>query len=98
MSHTIQQIGGYLSSLWTMTIQNYTLGGEPVTAAEFLADNVKAVFFTPCTSNSLGSILIPVLVGSNIRLFQSSGGSISEIPTTAALNAILTAEIFFFAR
>lgn len=77
-----------------LVIQNYTLGGEPVSLADVPgASSVAGVILgsVPPGQNSLGVPLFPILDAGKIRLFQFTGGSPVEIPTTAALNATVTA-------
>lgn len=94
MSHTIQGVWDDPQLLIpAILIVNYVAGGEAITAAEVNAPSVDAVFFAivAAGSNSLGVPLIPAIVGNKIMLFRVTGGVLSEIPTTTALNASVRA-------
>lgn len=101
MTHVINAINsGYIPTFTgvRITIQNYTtVTGEAVTLAEFGIPSSSGgnflVVFEPCTTNSLGRVLFPVVIAGAIRLFQVTGGVVNEIPTTAALNAAIRALI-----
>lgn len=93
MSHTTAIAPECLLRFVTLTIVNYTAGGEAVSAADANAQAVDGVLFgtVPAGKNSLGVALFPLLNGGKIQLFQFVGGSPVEIPTTAALNAVVPA-------
>jgi len=96
MSHTLTT-SVLTPILVTLTIQNYTAGGETVLASEITSiAGITAVFFAqvPSGSNSLASVLFPVLSGGKIMLFRFSAGAFVEIPTTSALNAVVNAMVF----
>lgn len=108
MSHTLSVSKGTVETVVTLTIQNYTAGGEAVTLAELLAlaittdpaqtaYGLQAVFFAtvPAGQNSLGVPLFPMLSGGNVLLFQFSAGTFVQIPTTSALNAVVNAIVVF---
>lgn len=90
MSHTIAYNVAGLSPL-TLTIVNYTTGGEAVTLAELGMQAVMGVMFATVSpgQNSLGVPLFPILIGGAVKLFQFVSGSPVEIPTTSALNAVV---------
>jgi len=90
MSHNVQLCNpGGRGAI--VTIINYTQGGEPVTAQDVAQATIQGVVMglVPPNANSLGVPLLPILVGSSIKLFQFSGGNFVEIPTTSALNAAI---------
>ena len=96
MSHTVStsyQSGEVLIAMRfvSLTIIDYSIGGEAVTAAEINALVVRGVFPATCTQNSLGKILLPILVGNKIILAEDLAGSIVEIPSTVGLNANIVA-------
>lgn len=93
MSHTSTPRLGREFDVASFTIIDYTVGGEIVTPAEVGVTAIDAVLFTFCSpgQNSLGRVLVPILVGNRIQLFQVTAGLISEIPTTVALNANFSA-------
>lgn len=75
------------------TIVNYAQGGEAYTVSELNITTLLGVLLGQVSpvQNSLGVPLFPVLVGGAIKLFQFVSGSPVEIPTTSALNAVITA-------
>lgn len=94
MSHTLNIENG--CQIVSMTIQNYTSGGEQVTLAELgnrLAIDGVILSNIPASANSLGVPLFPILDGGKVKLFRFVSGSPAEIPTTANLNASLVAII-----
>jgi len=70
-----------------VTIIDYVVGGETVTAAEIFCTSVQSVFFAMCTINSLGLVLLPILVSGKIILVESNAGVLQQIPATVGLNA-----------
>jgi hypothetical protein len=96
MSHTNSVQQSQQIRMIQTTIVNYTQGGEAYTAAEFAVNGVVGVLLgqVPASANSLGVPLFPILDGGKVKLFQFSGGSPAEIPTTNTLNAVITALIW----
>lgn len=96
MSHTLTT-SVLTPTLVTLTIQNYTAGGETVLSTEIASiAGITAVFFAQVSAgnNSLASVLFPILSGGKIMLFRFSAGTFVEIPTTSALNAVVNAMVF----
>lgn len=95
MSHTIQRATtGDIPALLQVTIVNYTAGGEAfVPITDFGLNPPFAIFFAQVApaQNSLGVVLLPALIAGKVMLFRVSAGVISEIPTTAGLNAVVSA-------
>lgn len=94
MSHTINLESTIPSIvLVSLTIVNYTAGGESITASELGFGRIAGIIFqnVPASGNSLGKILMPVLNGGKIMLFQGTSSGLVEIGTTTALNAAITA-------
>lgn len=91
MSHTTVIAPECLLRFVTLTVTNYTVGGEAVSAADANCAAVDGVFFgtIPPSKNSLGVALFPLLNAGKIQLFQFVSGSPVEIPTTNALNAVV---------
>lgn len=91
MSHTIAPYNGDTLRFVIVTIVNYVVGGEPVSASDAGVNGVDAVIFgtIPPSANSLGVPLFPILYGSNIKLFKFVSGAPVEIATTSNLNAII---------
>lgn len=95
MSHTIQIAA--IPAPAVLTIVNYVSGGETVSPLEVGAGpNFQGVVFGVCPSdkNSLGVNLFPVVVGGKVQLFQLSGGTFVQIPTTNSLNAVIVGFVF----
>jgi hypothetical protein len=102
MSHTIVQSNSVLKA-FTVTIPNYTVGGEAFTFADFgivtfatsLAQMNGGLFLgqVPPSQNSLGVVLFPVWSGT-LKLFQFVSGAPVEIPTTTALNATFSVLLY----
>jgi|ERR1700675_1104100 len=94
MSHSVQQS-------WTngigvvLTILNYTLGGEAVSAVEVGTSTISGVIMgiVSPNDNSLGVPLLPVLVSGKILLYRFVTNAFAEVPTTTALNAKISAVI-----
>lgn len=76
------------------TIINYATGGEAFTAAELGMVAVGAVLFMMVdpTQNSLGAMLLPILVGGKVKLINTA--TLAEVAPTAGLNAVITAVIY----
>lgn len=95
MSHTLQALPN-TGQVYQITIQNYTTGGEQVQSSEIATiASIAAVIFGQVapSQNSLGVPLFPILNAGKIMLFQMSGGALSQIPTTSALNAVVNAYV-----
>lgn len=97
MSHTVQQPSGNFFRFVTLTIVDYTNGGEAVAASDVLGLNgVDGVIF--CTvspsANALAVPLFPILIGNVVKLFQFVGGVPTEIATRVGLNAACPALVF----
>jgi hypothetical protein len=95
MSHTLKQVGGTCIPV-TMTIVNYVSGGEAFTLAELGISTVTGFMLGTVgpTLNSLGVALFPLWTGTTTKLFQLSGGTLAEIPTTNALDAVISSVLF----
>ena len=95
MSHTLNSNISPHGALRVVntTIVNYTSGGETYTLAELGVQAIDGVFFAVCgpAQNSLGKALMPVLIAGKVMLIQSTTTGLSEIPTTAAINAAVVA-------
>lgn len=97
MSHSLSFKGPAIPIFGSLTIIDYTAGGEAVAASELPSTNtIDGVILgtVPAGQNSLASTLFPILSGGKILLFRFVSGSPVEIPTTVALNA----NIFFIAH
>lgn len=92
MSHTVQQNSGLCYPL-RVTIVNYTNGGENFSLADLGALSFSGIVLgnVSPSNNSLGVLLIPILNGANLRLYQFVSGSPVEISTTSNLNAVIDA-------
>ncbi len=106
MSHSLNFGGpGSGGHIMSFTIINYTAGGngEVFTTQEIGAANgSQGVICALCPPalNSLGVMLFPELVPINstsggFKMMQLVSGALVEIPTTTALNATITALVFF---
>ena len=96
MSHTPPVALPPTGQVYQFTIQNYTTGGELVQSSEIATiASIQAVIFgqVPPGQNSLGVTLWPLLSGGKVQLFQFSGGTFVQVPTTTALNAVINAYI-----
>lgn len=97
MSHTINKQAGFVEIFpLQLTIANYAVGGEAVTAAELGCLGVNGVILgqVPPGQNSLAVPLFPILSGGKIMLFRFVSGAPVEIAATTALNAVVTAIVF----
>jgi hypothetical protein len=95
MSHVINSNQQYdLKQVINVTIVNYATGGEPFTSAELGMTSVGAVLFmlVDATQNSLGKLLVPMLIGGNVKLINTATGA--EVVPTTALNATITAVVY----
>lgn len=95
MSHTVGNQSGAIVIL-PITIVNYNAGGELVIVnGSVFSDSSAAPSdymlqgTIAATQNSLGVVLFATFTNFVIRLYQITGGVLSEIPTTANLNANL---------
>lgn len=91
MSHSVAPLNGDTLKFASLTIMDYTAGGEPVSASDVGVTSVDGVFMASVSAsqNSLGTVLFPVLTSGKIMLFRFISGAPVEIPTTAALNAVI---------
>jgi|SRR5579859_4454889 len=91
MSHTVAPANGDTLRFALLTIVNYAVGGELVSAADVGVSGVDAVIMgsVPASKNSLGVPLFPILDTGKIRLFQFVSGAPVEIAATTALNAVI---------
>jgi hypothetical protein len=93
MSHSVQTTRSTEFRFVLLTIINYALGGEAVTAADAGID-VTAVDGlilgqVPAGQNSLGVPLFPLFTGGKIMLFRFTAGAPVEIAATNGLNAVV---------
>lgn len=74
----------------TVTIINYTAGGEVFNSSDFTSGNSSLVtaYLFSSNNNSLGVLLIPIRSGSTVKLFQWTASGFAELPTTVGLNAV----------
>jgi len=93
MSHTVSLDPQSGTRFFTITVVNYTQGGEAMSLADVFATALDGAVLgiVAADKNSLGVPLLPLLDGASIKLYQFSAGSFAEIPTTTALNAIISA-------
>lgn len=97
MSHVVTRQDGFPTiAPVQLTIQDYALGGEAVTAAELGCVGVAGVILAtvPPGQNSLAVPLFPILSGGKIMLFRFTAGAPVEIAATVGLNAVITAILF----
>jgi hypothetical protein len=94
MSHSLGNPTGAMM-LQPVTIIDYRAGGELLSDAGNifgLTASAAAGYMVQGTiaasQNSLGVVLFPTFTNFVLRLYQMSGGSLTEIPNTTGLNAI----------
>jgi hypothetical protein len=97
MSHTVQETSLNFFRFVTLTIVDYTNGGETVSVTDIPGlTSVDGVLFciVPSTANTLAVMLFPILVGNKVKLFQFVSGSPVEIATKTGLNAACPCLVF----
>jgi len=103
MSHTfngIFNISGFVAFA-SMTIVNYTSGGETINASEFEFAGINGFLLgmVPAASNSLGVPLFAEgkisAISTKVKLYHFVSGVPTEIPTTTALNALVPIAAFY---
>ena len=93
MSHTFSKLNVEQFVPASLTIIDYTSGGEAVTLNELGAAGIDGAIFgqVPPAQNSLGVPLFPILNAGKVVLIRFVGGVPTEIPTTVGLNALVFA-------